>query len=159
MEYPQSHQPEKVWSMLRRRINLLYILTLHTMCRKSVVTAETFLKAVMSCARYPNICSKTSGGKVLKDSCECESGYVSSHMVDQFDHKTRVQGHLKEILQCYVLKTRAVGQSSRKINIFVFQRKRRLNIKELNIVIGLFPPLVIDFCHISLPGLAVVAHF
>ena len=92
-----------------------------------MVTAETFLKAVMSCARYPNICSKTSGGKVLKDSGKCESGYVSSHMVDQCDHKTREQGHLKENLQGYVYKTRAVGQSKRKINIFVFQRKWRLN--------------------------------
>ena len=92
-----------------------------------MVTAETFLKAVMSCARYPNICSKTSGGKVLKDSGKRESGYVSSHMVDQCDHKTREQGHLKENLQCYVFKTRAVGESNGKINIFVFQRKRRLN--------------------------------
>ena len=57
------------------------------------------------------MCSRTSGGKVLKDSCECESGYVSSHMVDQCDHMTREQGHLKENLQCYVFKTRAMGQS------------------------------------------------
>ena len=75
------------------------------MCRKSVVTAETFLKAVMSCARYPNICSKTSGGKVLKDSGNCGSGFGSSHMVDQCDHKTREQGYLKENLLFYIFNT------------------------------------------------------
>ena len=81
-------------------------------------------------------------------------------MVDQCDQKTREQGHLKENLQCYVFKTRAVGRMSIEQENQYLCISKEAETKQLNIVgIGLFSPLVINFCHISLPGLAVIAHF